>query len=240
MGYRKLLLTLCGILEAVISITFLTQGTALLGKLTLAAAACALAAGLWRGSTGRSWLLVLNGLALGTLGVIFNSLFRYRVSFRTIALLLAVMALSDKYARVGEQHESVNLRIVAWPRGPARAVRIASLRKLNPITDGEIAHGFIGPRHLIADECRRQIEGERNFEGVLRALQLTALPVGDISEAVEPDRLARARHLFRKVSGRLDQRAVGKDLLLQFVDRLVAVRIVETPRLLGIRPEVGE
>ena len=95
MGYRKLLLTLCGILEAVISITFLTQGTALLGKLTLAAAACALAAGLWRGSTGRSWLLVLNGLALGTLGVIFNSLFRYRVSFRTIALLLAVMALSE-------------------------------------------------------------------------------------------------------------------------------------------------
>jgi hypothetical protein len=32
---------------------------------------------------------------LGTLGVIFNSLFRYRVSFRTIALLLAVMALSN-------------------------------------------------------------------------------------------------------------------------------------------------
>ena len=95
MGYRKLLLTLCGILEAVISITFLTQGTALLGKLTLAAAACALAAGLGRASTGRSWLLVLNGLALGTLGVIFNSLFRYRVSFRTIALLLAVMALSN-------------------------------------------------------------------------------------------------------------------------------------------------
>ena len=95
MGYRKLLLMLCAILEGVISITFLTtQGTALLGKLTLAAAACVLAAGLWRGS-GRSWLLVLNGLALATIGVIFNSLFRYRVSFRTIAFLLAVMALSN-------------------------------------------------------------------------------------------------------------------------------------------------
>jgi hypothetical protein len=96
MGYRKLLLMLCAILEGIISITFLTtQGTAVLGKLTLAAAACVLAAGLWRGSTGRSWLLVLNGLALATIGVIFNSLFRYRVSFRTIAFLLAVMALSN-------------------------------------------------------------------------------------------------------------------------------------------------
>jgi hypothetical protein len=95
MGYRNLLLTLCAALEAVISITFLTHSTALLGVLTLAAAACALAAGFWRASTGKSWLLVLNGLALGALGVIFTSLFRYRVSFRTVALLLGVMALTS-------------------------------------------------------------------------------------------------------------------------------------------------
>uniref|UniRef100_Q020D1 Uncharacterized protein n=1 Tax=Solibacter usitatus (strain Ellin6076) TaxID=234267 RepID=Q020D1_SOLUE len=95
MKTRNLLLTLCAVLEAAISILFLAQGTAFLGKLTLAAAACALAAGLWRTGAGKSWLLVLNGLAVGALGVIFNSLFRYRISFRTIALLLGVMALSS-------------------------------------------------------------------------------------------------------------------------------------------------
>ncbi|HEY1494463.1 MAG TPA: hypothetical protein VGF49_07960 [Candidatus Solibacter sp.] len=82
-------------MEAVISILFLLQDTGIPGKLTLAAAACALAAGLWRTGTGKSWLLVMNGLTLGALGIIFNSLFRYRISFRTIALLLGVMALSS-------------------------------------------------------------------------------------------------------------------------------------------------
>jgi hypothetical protein len=94
MKTRNLLLTLCAVLEAVISILFLTQGTALLGKLTLAAASCAIAAGLWRTAGGTRWLLLLNGLALGALGVIFNSLFRYRISFQTIAILLGVMGLS--------------------------------------------------------------------------------------------------------------------------------------------------
>ncbi len=102
------LLALCGVLDAIISVIFLvmhdTDGTltfhawngmvVFLGKLALAAEACTIAAGIWRSTKGKCWLLVLNGLALSALGVIFNNLTHYRISFRTVALLLVVMAMS--------------------------------------------------------------------------------------------------------------------------------------------------
>lgn len=53
-----------------------------------------IASGLWRSAKGKCWPLVLNGLALGSLGLIFTVLFRFRISFRTVALLFVVMALS--------------------------------------------------------------------------------------------------------------------------------------------------
>jgi hypothetical protein len=53
-----------------------------------------IAAGLWRSTRGKSWFLVLNGLALSALGLILNGIFGFRISFRTIALLLVVMAMS--------------------------------------------------------------------------------------------------------------------------------------------------
>jgi uncharacterized membrane protein HdeD (DUF308 family) len=65
-----------------------------LGKLTLAAGACMIAAGIWRSTKGKCWLLVLNGLAMGALGLICYQLTHYRISFGTIALLFAVMAMS--------------------------------------------------------------------------------------------------------------------------------------------------
>ena len=65
-----------------------------LGKVALAAGACTIAAGIWRSAQGKSWILVLNGLALIALGLIFNGIFGSRISFRTIALLLVVMAMS--------------------------------------------------------------------------------------------------------------------------------------------------
>lgn len=40
------------------------------------------------------WLLVLNGLALSALGLILTAIFGSKISFRTIALLLVVMAMS--------------------------------------------------------------------------------------------------------------------------------------------------
>jgi hypothetical protein len=102
------LLALCGILEAILSVAyFIMQGTdgpltfhawrstlAFLGEVAMAAGACSIAAGIWRSATGKSWLLVLNGLALGALGVIGVGGTRYSISLGTIALLFIVMALS--------------------------------------------------------------------------------------------------------------------------------------------------
>ena len=104
------LLALCGVLDAIFSAVYLVtqapdgsltvrkyavHGTIVfLGKLALAAGACTIAAGLWRSTKGKSWLLVVNGLALSALGLIFNNLIHYRISFRTVALLLVVMAMS--------------------------------------------------------------------------------------------------------------------------------------------------
>jgi uncharacterized membrane protein HdeD (DUF308 family) len=103
-----LLLALCGVLDAIISVIYLIMrdtdgpltfhawnGTVVfLGKLALAAGACTVAAGIWRSTKGKCWLLVLNGLALSALGLISYKLTHYRIDFRTVALLLVVMAMS--------------------------------------------------------------------------------------------------------------------------------------------------
>jgi uncharacterized membrane protein HdeD (DUF308 family) len=102
------LLALCGVLDAIISVIYLimqdTDGPltfhawnrtiVLLGKLAVAAGVCAIAAGIWRSTKSRCWLLVLNGLALGALGIICYGFVRYSISFRTIALLVILMAVS--------------------------------------------------------------------------------------------------------------------------------------------------
>jgi len=98
----------CGILHATISVIYLimqaTDGpltlhswnstVVLLGQLAMAAGACTIAAGIFRSTRGKCWLLVLNGFALGALGLIQYALVRFRISFLVIALLVALMAMS--------------------------------------------------------------------------------------------------------------------------------------------------
>ena len=102
------LLASSAVLNAILSVIYLimqdTDGpltfhswsgtVAFLGKLALAAAACTIAAGVLRSANGKCWLLVLNGLALGALGLIQYAFVRYRISFLTVALLVVLMALS--------------------------------------------------------------------------------------------------------------------------------------------------
>ncbi len=102
-----LLLALCGVLDAMISVIYLimrhTDGpltfhswggtVAFLGKLALAAGACTIVAGIWRSAEGKCWLLVMNGLALSAFGL-FHFFARFRISFLTFALLVIVMAMS--------------------------------------------------------------------------------------------------------------------------------------------------
>src|SRR5258708_17159400 len=102
------LVALCGVLNAGIAVLYFVMGDSqapltfhswqgtvlLLGRLALAGGACAIAAGVWRAAKGVCWLLVINGVALGALGLIYSGVFGYKISFRTIALLVVVMALS--------------------------------------------------------------------------------------------------------------------------------------------------
>jgi uncharacterized membrane protein HdeD (DUF308 family) len=97
------LLALCGVFDAIISVTyfyhaehgFALKGTLVfLGRLTLAAGACTIAACVGRPTKGECWLLMLNGLALGALGLIFNGLFGFEINFTTVALLIILMAMS--------------------------------------------------------------------------------------------------------------------------------------------------
>jgi uncharacterized membrane protein HdeD (DUF308 family) len=99
------LLALCGVLDAAIAVIYLIgqntgwtfhvwHGTVvLLGKLTLAAGVCTIAAGIWNFRNTRFWLLVLNGLACSALGSIF-AFWTGPLAFRTVALFMVVMALS--------------------------------------------------------------------------------------------------------------------------------------------------
>jgi hypothetical protein len=106
------LLALCGVLDALYAVVnlftqdpdgsptlrkYLSKGTALLlCKFAVAAGVSTIAAGVWRSTTGKSWLLALHGLALsvfGALGLICV-FWAIRMSFRPFALLLVVMAMS--------------------------------------------------------------------------------------------------------------------------------------------------
>jgi len=97
-----LLLALCGVLDAVISVIYLNHvengfhaasTVVFLGKLTLAGGALMIAAGIWTSENGKRWLLVMSGLACSSLGLIFT-LWTGPLSFRTVALLIVVMAMS--------------------------------------------------------------------------------------------------------------------------------------------------
>ncbi len=102
------LLAVCGVLDAIISVIYLfmqdTDGpltfhswngtVVFLGKLALAAGVCTVVTGILRSTNGKCWLLVLNGLALGALGLIQYGFVRSRISFLTVALLIILMAMS--------------------------------------------------------------------------------------------------------------------------------------------------
>ncbi len=110
------LLALCGVLEAPISVIYLSmynagpEATPLAGwhdmavlssRLALAAGVCSIAAGIWRPAKGTFSLqvlllvvlLVLNGLALDAFGGI-GLFWRGPLGFRVFALLIAAMAMT--------------------------------------------------------------------------------------------------------------------------------------------------
>jgi uncharacterized membrane protein HdeD (DUF308 family) len=65
-----------------------------MGVLALAAGACTIAAGIWNSRKENSWLLVLNGMCCGALGLLLNLGATRPVAFRTLALFIVPMAVS--------------------------------------------------------------------------------------------------------------------------------------------------
>jgi len=103
------LLALCAILDAVISVIYLSMydtgpdgpltfhgwnGMAMLSsRLALTAGVCTIAAGFWKYEKGKSWLLVLNGLACSAYGLT-PLYWRGALSFDFFALLIVAMAMT--------------------------------------------------------------------------------------------------------------------------------------------------
>jgi uncharacterized membrane protein HdeD (DUF308 family) len=94
-------LGLCVALETTIAIAYFnyaaygthsSDAVVLLGALTLTAGIFTIAHGILNALEGKRWLLVLNGLACSSLGLILT--LATRVAFPTIALLIIGMALS--------------------------------------------------------------------------------------------------------------------------------------------------
>jgi uncharacterized membrane protein HdeD (DUF308 family) len=65
-----------------------------LGLVALAAGVCTVATGTWNAREGNSWLLVLNGLACCALGIMVALGASRPITFRSIALVIVVMAVS--------------------------------------------------------------------------------------------------------------------------------------------------
>jgi uncharacterized membrane protein HdeD (DUF308 family) len=105
------MLALCGVFEALFAVLIFLMGNpdgspilrtvlhsrnaiAPLGVLALTAGVCTVAASVWSSRKDNSWLLVLNGLACISLGLLVTLGATRPIAFRTIALVIVVMAMS--------------------------------------------------------------------------------------------------------------------------------------------------
>jgi uncharacterized membrane protein HdeD (DUF308 family) len=108
------LLALCGVFDALFAVLIVLMGSpdgspnlstfihsrdasSQLGLLALAAGVCTIAASVWGSRKDNSWLLVLNGLACSSLGLLvtLGAIGATRpIAFRTIALVIVIMAMS--------------------------------------------------------------------------------------------------------------------------------------------------
>lgn len=128
------LLVLAGVLNAVIAVIyfdhaqngFLLRSTILLmSKLAFGAGVCVIVAGVWNFRNAKSWLLVLNGLALAGLGFITSgAALGEKISFRTVALVIIAMAVSLAVFEFATARELRRNIADEWLFGAAGAISI--------------------------------------------------------------------------------------------------------------------
>jgi uncharacterized membrane protein HdeD (DUF308 family) len=129
-------LALCGVFDALFAVmiflaspdgspnlrTFMhsRNGITQLGVLALAAGVCTIAAGVWSSRKDNSWLLVLSGLACSSLGLLVTLGATRPIAFRTIALVIVVMAVSIglyELATVRTLRGASHRRMASWRCG---------------------------------------------------------------------------------------------------------------------------
>jgi uncharacterized membrane protein HdeD (DUF308 family) len=124
-------LGLCVAFEAAVSIFYFnhaaygvhsSSAVVLLGKLTLAAGLCTIAAGALITTEGKRWLLVLNGLCCSSLGLYLT--FWSRSAFRTMALLIVLMAMSLGTYELATAGRLRSQRALEWLAGAAGIVSL--------------------------------------------------------------------------------------------------------------------
>jgi uncharacterized membrane protein HdeD (DUF308 family) len=128
------LLALCGVLDALFAVQIVLMGSrdgspilhtfihsrdaiSQLGLLALAAGVCTIAASVWSSRKDNSWLLVLNGLACSSLGILVTLGANRSITFRTIALVIVIMAMSIGLYELATARRLRRHRIGEWLLG---------------------------------------------------------------------------------------------------------------------------
>jgi uncharacterized membrane protein HdeD (DUF308 family) len=132
------LLALCGVLDAIFAVLIVLMGNpdgypnlrtlvhsgatfSWFGLLALAAGVCTIAASVWSLRREHSWLLVLNGLACSSLGLLFTS---GATRFRTLALVMVIMAMSIGLYEFASARTLRGRPIDEWLLGAAGVVSV--------------------------------------------------------------------------------------------------------------------
>jgi uncharacterized membrane protein HdeD (DUF308 family) len=135
------LLALCGVFDALFAILIVLMGSrdgfpnlrtlissraaiSQLGLLALAAGVCTIAASVWRSRKENSWLLALNGLACSSLGLLITLGATRPITFRTIALVIVIMAISIGLYELATARTLRGHLIDEWLLGAAGAVSV--------------------------------------------------------------------------------------------------------------------
>ena len=135
------LLVLCGVFDALFAVLIVVMGSPdgrrslhtlihnsaailQLGLLALAAGVCTIAASVWRSRKDNSWLLVVNGLACSSLGILITLGLTRPITFRTIALVIVIMAMSIGLYELATARTLRGHHIDEWLLGVAGVVSV--------------------------------------------------------------------------------------------------------------------
>lgn len=135
------LLALCGVLDALFAVMIFLMASpdgspnlrifmhsryaiTQLGAFALAAGICTIAASVWRSRKDNSWLLVLNGLACCSVGLLVTLGATRPIAFRAIALVIVIMAMSIGFYELATARTFRGHPIDEWLLGAAGVISV--------------------------------------------------------------------------------------------------------------------